>query len=172
MPGGPRRDRAGRRLESPLKDGPRSRSIVDLAQEDLVRTLLLSPSLDLIGLFVLAALGWAWLTEYRAIAAMVTIALLALPIARFCTLSRLSKSGVELTADLAGVEDDQGAETDFRTARYLYQLDGQQYEFTVIASDFFMPLASRFGPRIHLLVDPHRPRTAVFMPKAWSPGGG
>jgi hypothetical protein len=159
-------------VESQLKDGPRARSIADLAQEDLVRTLLLSPSLDLIGLVVLVALGWAWLTEYRAVAAVITIALLAFPIARLRTLARLSRSGIELRADLAGVEDDYGGETDFRTARYLYEVDGQRYEFTVTASDLFMPLASRYGPRIHLLVDPLRPRTAVFMPKEWSPGGG
>jgi hypothetical protein len=126
----------------------------------------------LIGLFGLVALGWAWTTEYRAIAAVVTIVLLAFPVARLRTLVRLSRSGIEVTADLADVEDDYGGETDFRTARYLYEVNGQRYEFSITTSDLFMPMASRHGPRIRLLVDPQLPHNAVVMPQEWSPSGG
>src|SRR5205814_474533 len=65
-------------------------------------------------------------------------------------LHNVYERGVEAEAELQCVDEDHDGETDFRHASYRYEHAERGYDYVVTGSDFFMPLATRYGKRILL----------------------
>jgi len=145
--------------------GLRDHVLSDLLWSDLADNFYGAPLLTVIAGLVLLVAPLLWLRfDGASLVALVLFALVALLVAwRFRILRRLSRSGVEVDAELIGVSDDYGGETDFRHATYAYEYAGSRYFLSVRGADFFVGQATRYGERIVLLVDPLDPDIAVVI---------
>jgi membrane protein implicated in regulation of membrane protease activity len=153
-----------------LSSTPSTHSFVELVIGSFMQRFLVaipetvSCLLVVLGGAVLAVAAWRSLDAAAQAALAIVVVLAAVYVARRCVrLYQLSRRGVEVDANLVNVDEEIGAEVDFRTATYRYEYGGRPHDIRIVASGFSRGFATRHGSSAIALVDPEHPDDALII---------